>query len=632
MKKISLFAIIFILSGLTCINARGRFVCSDACVALRADSVSQMSQADSLALAMAESMALMMADSMAVMMTDTTSIAVATDTALAVVPQDSTVVDSASLKKIVPDSLVVGYMPERRSWKYFEVKERPAKDVHMLKTLYKRTLADHNGALNAYDGWKIAFNSTNERTLDMYVDGVTMILSKVCADTINNRYDGLSSHLDELMELYDLAVYNVDALNAQLKATDNKDTLSIAKLRGRQLRYYRDIVLLDSLHNSDSTHITEEDWKVRINNDIKHVRFLYPRYKEIVASTDMNIDMADVAQFAILADSRIVRDKETGLDQATRKANFEQDCELVRNRVDDLMASINDPTAILAYDGFYSMSGRDTITVGRWFNSLLKPIDVALRAGEGRFIDASDFEALENYWAEKFRTEGDYDEVINSPLEKHKKSETYIQALRLKYDVEPTFELARKISARSYDKAEAHNVKDKNFADAITYLDRAFKFPEFKSQTPFAQARLYLNMARYQNEANRRNGTITYLDKAKSVCPDYPEIYFLEADWVSKAKLGNNKFLNGVKFCAVYDLYAKALAKIKELASKPDSEIKTNLSENDVKDMMAWCEAYFPDAAEAFMQGWKEGEVYPLSAKSQLAGRKYNTKIKIAKE
>ena len=625
MKRFCFFAIIFTMLSVAYTTARNRCgeVLYTVCTPVCADTVS-LSQADSLALAMAESMALMMDDSLSVVAPDTTLVVADTTVAVA----DTIQVDSVALKNIIPDSLIVGYMPERTSWKYFEVKERTDADVAKLKTLYKKALAEHNGALNAYDGWKVAFNSTNDRTLDMYVDGARMILSRYCADTLNQRYDRLLEHRDELMELYDLAIHNLDTLNAQLDMSKIKDTLSVAKFRSRQLRYYRDITMLDSIYNGDSTNlsISRDTLMNRINNDITHLRFMYPRYKEIVTSTDMNVDMVDIAMFAILSDIRIVRDKETGLKQDVRKANFEQDCELVRKRVDEIFAYIEDPASIIYKDDIY----KDGVTIGRWFNSQRRPIDEALRYGEGRFIDVSNFESLENYWAERFQKEGDYDAVINSPLERHKKSETYIQALRLKYDVEPSFDLARRISTRSYEKAEVRTVKDKNFADAILYLERAFKFPEFKSQTTFAQARLYMNMARYQDEAGRRSSTITYIKKAKTSCPDYPEPYFMEADWVQKAKLGSNKFVNGVKYCAVYDLYAKALAKVKALSSNPDSEIKTNLKVSDIEDLMFWCEQYFPDAAEVFMQGWKEGEKYPLKSQAQLNGT-YNTVIRVAK-
>ena len=609
MNRFCFFAIIYTLLSVAYTTASNRCceVVYTVCTPVCADSVS-LSQTDTLSVAVP----------------DTALVAADTTEAVA----DSVLVDSVALTKIIPDSLVVGYIPPRTSWKYFNVQERSDEDVAKLKTLYKKTLAEHNGALNAYYGWKVAFNSTNDRTLDMYLDGARMILSRYCADTLNHRYDRLSDHRDELMELYDLAIHNLDKLNAQLDMSKVKDTLSVAKFRSRQLRYYRDITVLDSIYNGDSINrcMPKDTLMNIINNDITHLRFMYPRYKEIVTSTDMNVDMVDIAMFAVLADIRIVRDRETGLKQSVRKANFEQDCEFVHKRVDELLAYIEDPASIIYKDDIY----KDDVTIGRWFNSQLRPIDEALRYGEGRFIDVNNFEALEVYWAEKFQKEGDYDAVINSPLERHKKSETYIQALRLKYDVEPSFDLARRISIRSYEKAEVRTVKDKNFADAILYLERAFKFPEFKSQTTFAQARLYMNMARYQDEAGRRSSTITYIKKAKTSCPDYPEPYFMEADWVQKAKLGSNKFVNGVKYCAVYDLYAKALAKVKALSSNTDSEIKTNLKVSDIEDLMFWCEQYFPDAAEVFMQGWKDGEKYPLKSQAQLNGT-YNTVIRVAK-
>jgi hypothetical protein len=589
-------------------------VCTPVC----ADTVS-LSQADSLALAMAESMALMMDDSLSVVAPDTTLVVADTTVAVA----DTIQVDSVALKNIIPDSLIVGYMPERTSWKYFEVKERTDADVAKLKTLYKKALAEHNGALNAYDGWKVAFNSTNDRTLDMYVDGARMILSRYCADTLNQRYDRLQEHRDELMELYDLAIHNLDTLNAQLDMSKIKDTLSVAKFRSRQLRYYRDITMLDSIYNGDSTNllISRDTLMNRINNDITHLRFMYPRYKEIVTSTDMNVDMVDIAMFAILSDIRIVRDKETGLKQDVRKANFEQDCELVRKRVDEIFAYIEDPASIIYKDDIY----KDGVTIGRWFNSQRRPIDEALRYGEGRFIDVSNFESLENYWAERFQKEGDYDAVINGPLERHKKSETYIQALRLKFDVEPSFELAKQISERSLLKAEQRNLKDVNFKDAISYLERSFKFPEFSKQSSFAQAQMYVSIMKLQLVAKRTQSAKNYLSKAKKACSAYPDVYYYEASLLSERNFGNSEFVTGIKFCAVYDLYALCLKKFKELKANPGSEIKTSLEEEDIKTQMQWCEQNFMSQGEAFANGIYE------SGKRQTKIGEYNTVIRFAK-
>ena len=538
MNRFCFFAIIFTLLSVAYTTASNRCceVVYTVCTPVCADSVS-FSQTDTLSVAVPDT-ALVAAD---------TTVAVA----------DSVLVDSMALTKIIPDSLVVGYIPPRTSWKYFNVQERSDEDVAKLKTLYKKTLAEHNGALNAYDGWKVAFNSTNDRTLDMYLDGARMILSRYCADTLNHRYDRLSEHRDELMELYDLAIHNLDKLNAQLDMSKVKDTLSVAKFRSRQLRYYRDITVLDSIYNGDSINrcMPKDTLMNIINNDITHLRFMYPRYKEIVTSTDMNVDMVDIAMFAILSDIRIVRDRETGLKQSVRKANFEQDCELVHKRVDELLAYIEDPASIIYKDDIY----KDDVTIGRWFNSQLRPIDEALRYGEGRFIDVNNFEALEVYWAEKFQKEGDYDAVINGPLERHKKSETYIQALRLKYDVEPSYELAIKIFERSLTKSEQHNLNDVNFKDAISYLERAFKFPDFAQQSSFTQAKYYLNMMKLQLSAKRTKSATTYLNKAKKACAGYPDVYYYEATLLSERNFGASEYVTGIKFCAVYDLYALAL-------------------------------------------------------------------------
>lgn len=582
MNRFCFFAIIFTLLSVAYTTASNRCceVVYTVCTPVCTDSVS-LSQTDTLSVAVPDT-ALVAAD---------TTVAVA----------DSVLVDSVALTKIIPDSLVVGYIPPRTSWKYFNVQERSDEDVAKLKTLYKKTLAEHNGALNAYDGWKVAFNSTNDRTLDMYLDGARMILSRYCADTLNHRYDRLSEHRDELMELYDLAIHNLDKLNAQLDMSKVKDTLSVAKFRSRQLRYYRDITVLDSIYNGDSINrcMPKDTLMNIINNDITHLRFMYPRYKEIVTSTDMNVDMVDIAMFAVLADIRIVRDREIGLKQSVRKANFEQDCEFVRKRVDELLAYIEDPASIIYKDEIY----KDDVTIGRWFNSQLRPIDEALRYGEGRFIDVNNFEALEVYWAEKFQKEGDYDAVINGPLERHKKSETYIQALRLKYDVEPSYELAIKIFERSLTKSEQHNLNDVNFKDAISYLERAFKFPDFAQQSSFTQAKYYLNMMKLQLSAKRTKSATTYLNKAKKACAGYPDVYYYEATLLSERNFGASEYVTGIKFCAVYDLYALALKKIKELEANPNSEITTALTEEDVKAQMSWCEMNFMSQGEAFANG-----------------------------
>ena len=105
MNRFCFFAIIFTLLSVAYTTARNRCceVVYTVCTPVCADSVS-LSQTDTLSVAVPDT-ALVAAD---------TTVAVA----------DSVLVDSVALTKIIPDSLVVGYIPPRTSWKYFNVQER----------------------------------------------------------------------------------------------------------------------------------------------------------------------------------------------------------------------------------------------------------------------------------------------------------------------------------------------------------------------------------------------------------------------------------------------------------------------------------------------------------------------------
>ena len=139
MKRYSFIAIIFALLGVAYTTAHNKSSSIPSAVydIVYSDTTST-SQADSLALAQAEMLAMMMmADSLNTAAPDTT---VAVADSMSVAKADSVAIDSASLKPAIPDSLIVGYMPERTSWKYFPVKQRPADDVLKLKNLFRLSL------------------------------------------------------------------------------------------------------------------------------------------------------------------------------------------------------------------------------------------------------------------------------------------------------------------------------------------------------------------------------------------------------------------------------------------------------------------------------------------------------------
>ena len=603
MNRFCFFAIIFTLLSVAYTTASNRCceVVYTVCTPVCADSVS-FSQTDTLSVAVPDT-ALVAAD---------TTVAVA----------DSVLVDSMALTKIIPDSLVVGYIPPRTSWKYFNVQERSDEDVAKLKTLYKKTLAEHNGALNAYDGWKVAFNSTNDRTLDMYLDGARMILSRYCADTLNHRYDRLSEHRDELMELYDLAIHNLDKLNAQLDMSKVKDTLSVAKFRSRQLRYYRDITVLDSIYNGDSINrcMPKDTLMNIINNDITHLRFMYPRYKEIVTSTDMNVDMVDIAMFAILSDIRIVRDREIGLNQDTRKSNAYADTLLFISRRNELMAYIENPNNLLYKNHLYSNTGK---TLGFHFANQNIAIEKVLMTMKSRFVDMSSFDNVEEYYAGVLE-KGDFDAVLNGPLEKFPQSEVYLLTMRYKYQKTPSFDLAKKIYERAKKKKDKKNAKE----FLVKYI--GFK-EEFNQLSAYTKSQYYVQLAMYEHEANKNTKALEYLNTAKKLCPGYPEIYFLEASCLNALLYRDSKIHEEAakrKYWFMYDLVAVALDKVKVINANSESEIKTSLNEEILNNKLKEYESYFPEISILFFLGGdytiNEGDTFEI----QLQKRTYRTKAR----
>ena len=82
--------------------------------------------------------------------------------------------DSLNKEIATPDSLQHNTTEQKNKWKYFQVQERSPKDAYRFKALYKSMLReDGNNKHLAYGYWKTAFNSTEDRGIDMYINGFT---------------------------------------------------------------------------------------------------------------------------------------------------------------------------------------------------------------------------------------------------------------------------------------------------------------------------------------------------------------------------------------------------------------------------------------------------------------------------
>lgn len=107
--------------------------------------------------------------------------------------------------------------------------------------LYKKQVGQSRRAKDysdIYEHWKKAFCGNNNRYLVQYLDGITILNASIAYNMEQKNYDRVEQLGDELMELYELAVINIDSLNKQLK--EGSDTLTVAKLRAQQLELYQE--------------------------------------------------------------------------------------------------------------------------------------------------------------------------------------------------------------------------------------------------------------------------------------------------------------------------------------------------------------------------------------------------------
>lgn len=227
------------------------------------------------------------------------------DSAIAVV--DSLTADSLAMvsaaRKIIES---IEYKPVYR---YFKEKPEPgdAKVLKMYTSHYKRNISRYS--LEEYESaflpWSEVFNTCERRTLDMYFDGIGILLNMVKKDTLERKYDKLAERREQMMEIYNLAVDNLADLNSQIDAKRTKDTLTVAKLRAAQCNKFFDLWALDSIYNSgkDSVFSAKENkniinnisaknyWQsLLVGSDSAELERMYNWHKDIVFSDENNMD------------------------------------------------------------------------------------------------------------------------------------------------------------------------------------------------------------------------------------------------------------------------------------------------------------------------------------------------------
>ncbi|MBR5893331.1 MAG: hypothetical protein IKZ37_06840 [Bacteroidaceae bacterium] len=584
--------------------------------------------------------------------TVTDSVAVATDSITVAKVGISVATDSiaATADSVAVETAVVAIPPtvdngaEPRYLKY-----RPAapEDKRMLVSYYKNILLkganQGESYIKAFEPWREAFVADTNRSVDLYIDGVGIIAGCIACDTASHNYGRLSELKWTLMELYDLATADVDKLNAQLNKEKNSDTLSVAKIRAQQMMYYRRYTQYDSIFNSAHHNVVNSDnekyWEDVIFKDSLHLSYMYPRYREILLSNDDNLSVAHISHYAKIVYFKIKFDKNLGVTRS--KELFQADKNLINSRVPGIVARADDKEIM--------PNGK---TVADYYAGLAEGVSSTLLLGESAFISGDDYVTLEAYYIQRLDKDGNkvWQDILESSLaNSHKQgywSKLYMDAMIHKYKNDypeyikesgPTYELAIRIADYAMELKETKA--------AMTYYDAAFATPDFKEKSAYVQARSYLRMSQVMfNAGQGHSKCYSYVKKGIDVCPEYPDLYVMEAillnDYLIKYQkqlltYNDGPFRFRVSFIAVYELYEKALVCAEALTSKGDTEMTTSINKEATRNAMSKLEYNFPEETDISMRVKRVGDVYeinPANVKFPLiGGKKYKVKLRKAK-
>lgn len=496
-------------------------------------------------------------------------------------------------------------------------KKIPERDRALLISYYKNLIKDDqtgDAYVKAYTPWREAFMATpgREKTLDMYIDGVGIIIGNIDTDTLYNKVDRIHPLTEDLMELYNLAVRNVDVLNGQIDFTKTKDSITVAKLRAQQVRHYRNFFEIDSMFHS--THHTNYNdaadiqyWENFMFKDSASMSILYPWYLEIITSPDTDIDITHVAHFVKLLDFKFVKDNAVSLEFA--KENFLRDRALAEEKANVLLENA---------DPFVIVDNKTGLTQKDYYASQFRGIENTLNSTASRVIAIDDYDSYEKLYTERLSKEGPkmWPEILNSPLSKYPSSELYWNALVHKYksdeqaefitDAGPSYELAQQIAELS--------LRQGKYKESLDYTNYAMEFPEFEAESDFKKAQTYMIIVQtYDKVGGNTKKRMDYIKKAMATCPDYPEPYYYEASAIFSTNLGKKASQQAQfgKYWVAYDRYELAKSKLKALDTAT-TDIKTRLTLEIINSAQAACRSRFPDSMEFFQLGWQEGTPYTL--------------------
>lgn len=209
------------------------------------------------------------------------------------------------------DTIVVDNIKHLRLGNPMSVEARNA-----FISLYKKRIGSDYSAENynrAYDHWRTAFCARPDRYLVQYLDGITILNASIAADTIQKRYDRIKYFNEELMDLFELAIINIDSLNAQIVG---EDTLTVAQLRAQQIEYYKINWQMDTVYKTPEfkkgdyklnglvfftyKDSIKTDWEVEFFKDSVRNIELYNMARPFITSENTNLFMKDIDAFRFI--------------------------------------------------------------------------------------------------------------------------------------------------------------------------------------------------------------------------------------------------------------------------------------------------------------------------------------------
>ncbi len=549
--------------------------------------------------------------------------------------------DSLLRDSLAMDSLAKTiFNKEKRVYVHFSEKPKADPDQKKIQgfiALYKKNMAEmkSDGYIAAYTPWKGSFEGCSRRTLDMYMDGIGILMNLINIDTLEHRYDRLTERREQILELYDLAVDNIDDLNAQIDRKRTKDTLSVAKLRATQLSKYKDCWVLDSSYNTKDTTKNIKYWKdkAKVENierywrdtifasDHANAEIFYPRLKELVYSKDNNIGNQGYlyhvyySGYYALKFARIInshREKNSNFVNKYLKPEIDSTKKFVMKRYEDYKEVL--PTLISKSNIHYNTIIKNSTNFTAKISDNLSKLD-------GAFMAGNDYEGWDKKFIKEIEDAGGIGNISREKTDEiikrlSKAKDFYVscfQALHRKWSEDNSFENTLAFADYAF--------RCEKYGDAYKRYDEIHKNMQFELAEHFDGKEhqliiMYLKRAHAYQKAggNKISDNISNYLELIELCPDDYQAYYKISHfcWGNKKLQGKDEVSERYDIMYAHEWMAKAREKFNKQKANAENYPNIDLSEEMDKKISEELNKLYnslPDESQKAFYGdkYKEG-------------------------